>query len=106
MGKLSKKQNKFTRAYPLLMLYAQYLGYELSDGDAYRDPRCKYGNPKSNHRNRLARDFNIFKDGVYLIGKEAIIAHNKLHDFWDMLGGSKRIKRDLNHYSFLHNGVR
>lgn len=106
MGKLVKKQNKFTRAYPILMLYAQYLGYEISDGDAYRDERCHYGHPNSTHRSRLARDFILRKDGVLLSGAAAAAAHNKLHDFWDMLGGSKRIARDLNHYSFKHNGVR
>lgn len=106
MSSLAKKQRKFTRAYPLLMLYAQYIGYELTDGDAYRDDRCKYGNLNSTHRSRLARDFNIFKDNVYLKGAAAKIAFNKLHDFWDMLGGSTRIKKDLNHFSFKYNGVR
>lgn len=110
ISKIHSKQFKFTRAYPLLMLYANYIGYELSDGDAYRDIRCSYGHPDSTHRSRLARDFNIFKiiDGEenYLKGYDATKAFNKLHDFWDMLGGSERIKNDLRHFSFKHNGVR
>jgi len=106
MRNLNNKQFKFTRAYPLLMLYANYIGYELSDGDAYRDDRCKYGHDNSTHRVRLARDFNIFKDGIYLRNEAAKIAFNKLHDFWDMLGGSRRIKKDLRHFSFKHNGIR
>lgn len=104
--KLNSKQFKFSRAYPLLMLYAQYLGYELTLGDCYRDERCKYGHDQSTHRFRLAGDLNVFKDGIYLKGSEAKIAHNKLHDFADILGMSKRIKNDLNHYSFSHNGIR
>ena len=106
MSTLNAKQFKFTRAYPLLMLYAHYIGYNLTDGDAYRDPRCKYGHENSTHRSRLARDFNIFKNNAYLTGVSADHAFNTLHDFWDMLGGSKRIKRDLGHFSFKHNGVR
>ncbi|MCU7836523.1 MAG: M15 family peptidase [gamma proteobacterium symbiont of Taylorina sp.] len=112
MSELLDKQHQFTRAYPLLMLYAQYLGYELSDGDAYRDSRCQYGHPDSTHRSRLARDFNIFDDidsdgdEDYLEDEEAEEAFNLLHDFWDMLGGSERIKNDLRHFSFEHKGVR
>ena len=88
------------------MLYAQHIGYELSVGDCFRDDRCKYGNDKSTHRYRLAGDLNIFYDGIYLKGLEAKKAHNILHDFWDMIGGSKRIENDLNHYSMKHNGIR
>ena len=104
--KLSEKQAIFTRAYPLLMLYAQYIGYELTDGDAYRDDRCDYGHPQSTHRSRLARDFNIFKDGEYLTGDKAKTAFHELHDFADMLGMSKRIEEDLRHFSFKHGNVR
>ena len=105
MSHINKKQFRFTQAYPLLMLYAQFHGYQLTDGDAYRDDRCKYGHDNSTHRSRLARDFNIFKDGIYLRGEEAKKAFNFLHDFADMLGMSKRIKSDLRHFSFKHNGV-
>jgi len=104
--RLSDRQKQFTKAYPILMLYAQFLGYDLTDGDAFRDPRCEYGHPESAHKFRLARDFNVFKGPVYLQGKEAKKAHNVLHDFWDMLGGAPRIDADLNHYSFTHKGVR
>ena len=103
---LNSKQFKFTRGYPLLMLCAQYLGYELTLGDCYRDDRCRYGHDKSTHRYRLAGDLNVFKDGIYLKGSEANKAHNKIHDFADLLGFSKRIESDLNHYSFKHNGIR
>ena len=106
MSNLNSKQFKFTRAEPLLMLYAQYIGYELTNGDAYRDDRCRYGHDNSTHRFRLAKDFNIFKDGIYLKGSDANKAFALLHDFWDMLGGSKRIKSDMRHFSFKHNGIR
>ena len=96
---LRKRQSRFVQKKALLIQYAILLGYELTDGDAYRDSRCSYGHPKSLHRKRLAQDFNIFKDGVLLEGASAEKAHGELHDFWDFLGGNKRIAADLNHYS-------
>lgn len=106
MSKLTQKQQRFSHAISLLIQYANYHGYGLTFGDAYRDDRCNYGHPKSTHRNRLAIDFNLFKNDNYLNGEEAATGHNLLHDYWDMLGGSARIKKDLNHYSFKHDGVR
>lgn len=103
---VNTKQQKFARAIPLLMQYAQFIGYELTFGDAYRPKTCSHGHPRSTHRSRLAVDFNIFTGTRLLKKAEAEIAHSQLHDFWDMLGGSKRISNDLNHYSFKHNGVR
>jgi len=88
-----------TRMLSLLVQYADYLGYELTLGDAYRDDRCAYGIKTSLHKKRLAQDYNIGINGHYLKGNKAKVAHNKLHDFWDLLGGSKRLKKDLNHYS-------
>ena len=106
MGKLFIKQATFTRKIGLLIHHAYLYGYDLTLGDCYRDNRCDYGHPKSTHRSRLAVDFNVGKDGNLLTGREAEEAHNFLHDYWDILEGAKRIKQDLNHYSFKHNGVR
>ena len=100
---LVDKQNKFAGMVALLILYAQSLGYQITFGDAFRDPRVSYGHPKSTHRVRLAVDLNLFKDDVYLASDED---HAPLHDFWDSIGGSERIKRDANHYSLEHQGVR
>lgn len=112
--KLGKKQELFSSLYPLLILYAISLGYQIRTGDLFRDSRVHgkfgiklgYGRAYSCHKLKLAIDLNIMKNNIYLFNQEAIIAHNKLHDFWDLLGGSKRIKSDLNHYSLLHNGYR
>ena len=103
--KTSEKQAEFTVAIAQLILHADSLGYGLTFGDCYRDPRCEYGHPKSTHRSRLAVDFNLFQDGEYLVGSDAEYAHNILHNFWDLKGGSRRLDGDLNHYSFTHNGV-
>ena len=62
-----------------LWLYEQ--GYECTEGDAYRDPRAHgkigekkidvngkrvYGRRNSNHKRRLAKDINLFKDRRWL----------------------------------------
>lgn len=114
MSELGKLQEKFSRMYPLLILYAQYHGYEIRTGDAFRDPRLHgefgekkaYGHAFSCHKQKLAIDLNLTKDGVYLEGAEAQEAHTRLHDFWDLLGGSERIKHDMNHYSLAYGGYR
>jgi len=102
--KLYKKQWRFAQMVQLLVGYARLEGYELTYGDAYRDDRCDYGHPDSLHRSRLAVDFNLFKNGE--LEQKNGPGHKKLHDFWDAIGGAKRIDNDLNHYSLKHNGMR
>lgn len=99
---LRKKQSKFAHMIALLILYAEQLGYEVTFGDCYRDPRCDYGHPDSNHRKRLAVDLNLFKDGEYLTSDEA---HSELREFWKSIGGAGVINGDANHYSLEHNGI-
>ena len=82
---LGSKQRRFTYMVAQLILTAYDMGYELTFGDAYRDPRTTYGHPESLHRKRLAVDLNIFKDGVYL--KDGT-GHDELHDWWDTMGGA------------------
>jgi hypothetical protein len=100
---LREKQSIFARKIAVLKLVAYELGYEITDGDAYRDPRVKYGSEVSCHRIRLAEDINLFKDGVWLTDGTG---HDELHDIWDKMGGAERIEHDLNHYSFEHEGRR
>ena len=102
---LGAKQRLFVSLVPRLIDYAYSLGYELTFGHAWRtDPNI--GLPTSNHRVRLAIDFNLFKDGVYLRTTEA---HRKLGEFWEGLhelcawGGHWG---DGNHYSMKHEGRR
>ena len=95
---LRQKQSKFVRMIALLIQYAYEQGYELTFGDAYRDPRCPYGSEKSFHHQRLAVDFNLFRDGKYLTSTES---HQQLGEFWESIGGTwgGRFK-DGNHYSY------
>ncbi len=97
------KQSEFARKIAVLKLVAFEMGYELTEGDYYRDPRVPYGNPKSLHKLRLAADLNLFKDGVLLTDGSG---HDELHKVWDKMGGARAIENDLNHYSLEHNGMR
>lgn len=76
---LGQRQRLFARliAEHVLWLYEQ--GYEVTEGDSYRDPRLHgdfgvkkgYGAARSFHKIRLAKDLNLFKDSEYLATTEA-----------------------------------
>ena len=110
--KLGAKQRKFTLMVSHLIEFAYLQGYELTFGDAYRDPRVfgnqgekeGYGRSRSNHKLRLAVDLNLFKDGHYL---SETIDHEFLGLFWEEMGGAWGGRfNDGNHYSLEHNGRR
>lgn len=86
-----------------LIYHAKDLGYELTFGNCYRSPADPTGHPNSLHRKRLAVDFNLFINGKYIIDTEP---YSKLHDYWDSIGGAKRIESDLNHFSYPYGGMR
>lgn len=99
-----EKQARFTFMIAILIIYAFFKGYKLTFGDAYRYPEIPYGNPRSLHKRRLAVDFNVFKNGVYL--KEGS-QFADLGLFWEFLGGSWGGRfDDENHFSLEHNGVK
>ena len=113
---LGQKQRKFTRMIAQLIEYAYANGYELTFGDAYRDPRLhgevgvkkSYSSANSLHKSRLAVDFNLFKDGQYLTTTEA---HKPLGEYWESIGGTWGGRfgenggtADGNHYSLEHQG--
>lgn len=98
---------------PALINKAIELGYEVTLGDAYRDPRLHgaigikmgYGHSKSCHKLRLAIDLNLFKDGAYLEGTEN---YRELGEWWEKQHSSARWGgrfKDGNHFSFEHQGM-
>ena len=107
--RLSDEQIRFTGMVARLILHAEQLGYGLTLGDGYRDPRVfgsigvseGYGHPESNHKRRLAVDFNLFDDGVYVIDPKP---YEELHEYWRSIGGST-IEDDLNHFSIKYRGI-
>ena len=111
--RLGKQQELFMRLLPQLLLAIHDLGYECRGGDLFRDSRVHgkmgenegYGHRNSNHKQKLAIDLYLTRDGVYLVDDAAKDAHNEIHDRRDELGGGKRIKHDLNHYSLERHGM-
>lgn len=109
---LGQKQRRFVKMVAKLIDFAYANGYELTFGDAYRDPRLHgemgvkkgYGHSKSNHKIRLAVDFNLFKDGKFLTSSED---HKPLGEYWESIGGTWGGRfNDGNHYSLEHNGTK
>ena len=91
---------------------ARELGYKIRKGDLFRDPRVfgdmgiskGYGHPNSCHKLKLAIDINLIDSNGKLVEDDR--GHKELHDWWDAIGGAKRILNDINHYSIEHNGFR
>ena len=112
MMTLGQRQRLFTQLISKLITFAYDNGYELTFGDAYRDPRVhgdvgskkSYSSANSLHKQRLAVDFNLFKNGVYLT---ATNDHKALGEYWESLhplcrwGGRFN---DGNHYSLEYGG--
>jgi hypothetical protein len=107
---LRKKQSQFVYMVHMLIGWCYRHGYELTFAEAYRPPElaelyAKQGRGIKNslHTERLAIDFNLFYNGVY---QTSPVSYAPLHDYWDTIGGAKRIEKDMNHFSLLHNGLR
>jgi hypothetical protein len=110
MSAFLDKQQKFALAIAGLIVHAHEIGLPVTVGDAFRDPRLHgamgvakgYGAKNSCHKLRLAVDLNLVINGE-LAAPEA---YAPLHDYWETVGGSKRIADDMNHFSFAHDGFR
>lgn len=104
--KLSDRQKQFASMVPRLIDKAFALGYSVTLGDAYRDPRVfgamgeskGYGLKTSKHKQRLAIDLNLFKGDTFLQSTED---HKPLGEWWESQGGiwGGRFK-DGNHYEW------
>lgn len=104
---LRQKQSRFASMVPRLIDKAIEMGYEVTLGDAYRDPRVHgaigekvgYGSTMSLHKQRLAIDLNLFKGGKFLSSTEA---HKPLGEWWESQGGSWGGRfEDGNHYELV-----
>lgn len=106
---LVEKQIRFTQMVGLLIDYATQKGYGLTFGEAWRTPQMAkiyaeqgIGKENSLHRERLAVDFNLFKNGKLLSKTED---HRELGEFWESVGGAWGGRfNDGNHYSLEHEG--
>ncbi len=107
--KLSTKRILFSTTLARLVLYLNILGYGVAIDYVKRCKDCKIGHKNSVHKSGLAADLNIYDDhGLYLSDKhpDTFVIHSLAHTWWDENGGAKRIKNDLNHYSFKYKGMR
>lgn len=103
--RLRAQQHRFVVMLGQLIGHATLLGYDLSIGDAYRDPRVHgeygedkgYGSRYSDHKLRLAIDLNLFHDNKFLSSTED---HRPLGEYWESIGGfwGGRVN-DGNHYA-------
>ncbi len=114
METLRQKQSRFAVEVARLIIKARQLGYDVTLGDAYRDPRVhgalgvrkSYSHPKGAHKVRLAIDLNLFRNGEFLETSED---HRPLGEWWEAQGKDHRWGGrfdDGNHYSFEHEGVK
>lgn len=108
---LGQAQRRFARMVARLIDQAHEMGFEVTLGDAYRDPRVfgamgergGYGESRSAHKQRLAIDLNLFSGGRYLTSTED---HRPLGEWWERQGGSWGGRfNDGNHYSLKFNGI-
>lgn len=108
---LRQKQSRFVRLVGLLIEHAYAQGYELTFGEAWRTPEqaarnaaAGRGIANSLHIDRLAIDFNLFRDGRFLSASED---HRALGEYWESLAPDCRWGGrfgDGNHYSIEHGG--
>lgn len=114
MMTLRQTQSRFASLVPALINKAIELGFEVTLGDAYRDPRVHgdvgvkmgYGHPKSIHKRRMAIDLNLFKNGEFMEGSDA---HRELGEWWEKQHPLARWGgrfNDGNHYSFEYEGMK
>jgi len=116
--KLGAKQNRFglMQAYWRIWVEENYPNYQLTKGDAFRDPRVfgavgiakpgGYGRASSLHKMRLAQDWNLIIDGVFQQSSEA---HREIGEAWESMSedASSGVSfNDGNHYSLKHGGRR
>jgi hypothetical protein len=99
---LGEKQEKFTLMIARLIIRAYQMGYQIRLGHALRCQDCKTGKAKSLHKDKLAMDINLFKNGVFL---QKTSDHQPLGEEWESMGGAWGGRfGDGNHYSLEHEG--
>ena len=113
---LRELQSKFSRMIGELIAWAYEHGYELTHGEAWRHKFMQaihYVEKRSKtldgpHLYRLAHDFNVFKDGVYLNKQDnAVELIRPLGEFWKSLDSRNRWGGDWGwdpgHFETKHN---
>jgi len=111
---LREKQWRFVRMLNVLVSFAESKGFELTLGDGFRDHRLHgepgvklgYGHPQSNHKRRLAQDYNLFIGDKWM---DKTSDFEPLGVFWESLSDDAAWGGrfgDGNHFSLEHGGFR
>ncbi len=115
---LIEKQQKFVELISKFELELISQGYGITDGEAWRSPEtCELyakegrGISKSLHTLRLARDINLFKDGMLLNTFRDYMPAGLLWESYSTQDyvcawGGRFLRQDVYHFSLAHNGVR
>ena len=101
---LGQKQRLFSKMAAQLILKAYEMGYEITLGDAFRDPRV-FG-PMGV---RQGYGVGAYGAGAYSLGVflQSTEDHRPLGEWWESQGGTWGGRfNDGNHYSLEHNGVK
>ncbi len=115
---LGAKQRRFAYQIAKLIIWIEdEMGWGVSIGDAFRDPRLHghlgekmaYGRKNSCHKLKLAMDLNLFKpdDNGIMRYCSSTEEHTLIGDKWESMGSDHRWGghyNDGNHYSFVFNG--
>lgn len=105
----SDLQWKFVQCQALLVQYALLKGYKLTEGRGYASAAANAadgGHEASAHLHRLAKDYNLFVDDVFITGDHS--AWHDLAQYWESLHPLARWGGDwddFNHFSFEWGGV-
>ncbi len=114
---LSEKEELFAQFQATFVLELIRRGYGVTEGESYRPPEMAKiyaaqgkGVLNSNHCNRLAKDLNLFKGGVFLTQKSD---YQEAGDLWKSMStdevkccwGGDFTRVDADHFSFEYNGV-
>lgn len=112
---LLEQQWLFSSLAPTLIKHALWLGFQVTFGEAFRTAEQAAWNAehglgivKSLHRERLAIDLNLFKNGIFLKQSEDYLPLGEWWEAQDPLccWGGRFKKPDGNHFSLTRDGVR
>lgn len=113
--KLSEKRILFSQLISKLVLWAAENGYDLaydqvkrSQAEASANAASGKGISNSLHLVGLAADLNLYVNGIY---QETTEAHKAIGEKWKSMHplarwGGDFTRKDGNHYSLEHNGVK
>jgi hypothetical protein len=112
---LGDAQREFAVHIAYLIQHIDAMGYSVTFGDAYRDPRSHkpmgekgpYGQAFSAHKQRLAVDLNLFDERDRYV-KDITPAYTDIGEYWESMDDQNvwggRFS-DPNHFSRRFNGI-